>query len=305
MQTIAILSPCYNESSIVESFLNELEETLGHLVDKFIVTLVDDNSTDSTVEILKKFQFKKDNFELKIIKLKSNCGHQEAIRQGLIFLDQLDNNFGKIVVMDSDGEDNPQAILEMLTIESNGIIFVQRGKRSEGQLFKIGYFVYKILFKILTGYKINYGNYSMISRSVLNAISGKHFIHFPGFLSKQKEEKIFVIYDRRKRIDGTSKMNTNSLILHGLYSLVELSEEVIIALIKFFLFILLNIILLFMYVLYARFIAHSAIPGWASFLSLNLITICIVMLSTIMLSLISLAIKKNLNHHNNGYEKIK
>lgn len=305
MKTIAILAPCFNEGVILEIFLKELEDTLEVINGKFLITLVDDRSTDNTQQILTNFKFNKDNFQLNIIKLKSNSGHQEAIRQGLQYLNQIKIQIDYIVVMDSDGEDDPRAILEMLALDRHGIIFVQRGKRSEGIVFRIGYFAYKALFKLLTGQKINFGNYSMFNKEVLSSVSDNFFIHFAGYLSKQKTNKFYITYDRRKRIDGKSKMNTNSLVIHGLYSLIEYSEEVVISLIKLFIIFLITILIMITYVIYTKFIIHTAIPGWASALTSSLITICLIILSTIMLTLIGLSIKKTVNQKKNFYEEIR
>ena len=58
--------------------------------------------------------------------------------------------------MDSDGEDDPIAILELLELTGNPIVFVARKKRKESAKFKILYSFYKFLFLIITGKKINF-----------------------------------------------------------------------------------------------------------------------------------------------------
>ena len=56
--------------------------------------------------------------------------------------------------MDSDGEDDPKYLLELLTktkqAENQKIIFASRLRRNEGIIFNLFYFFYKIIFFVLT-----------------------------------------------------------------------------------------------------------------------------------------------------------
>ena len=58
---ISIIVPCYNEEAILEEFLDELETSTINLEYEFELILIDNNSSDSTWNILsnckKKFAF--------------------------------------------------------------------------------------------------------------------------------------------------------------------------------------------------------------------------------------------------------
>jgi len=304
MNKYLIIAPCFNEHLVIAKFLDELEQKLKATNDSFVVIIVDDGSNDSTIEVLSSYQFTSEKFELKVIGLKFNMGHQEAIRQGLIYSKNLQLDIDGVVVMDSDGEDDPNAIVELIQFRDSDIVFVQRGKRKENLQFKTGYFFYRHLFRAVTGKKIAHGNYSFISPKVLDAIAYQSFIHYAGFLSKQKFNIENFQYDRQKRIDGKSKMNYKNLVFHGLYSLVEYAEEILFSLIKLFGLIFISLIFIGTYVLYSKFISHNAISGWTSAIGANLVISSLVIISTIIIGLLLLSIKKSIHQKNEQYYEI-
>lgn len=298
-----IVTPCFNESKIISSFLDKLNETLKNNSSFFTVIVVDDSSQDLTYEIVKQYKFKSANLDLKSIKLKFNSGHQEAIRQGLIFTKSIPVKFEGIIVMDSDGEDNPEAILKMIEYDNFDIIFIERGKRIESIKFKAGYYLYKMMFSIITGKKITFGNFSLISYDVFNSIVNRKFFHYAGFLSKQKFKIETILFDRSKRIDGKSKMSYNNLVLHGMKSLVEYADELLFFLFKSFAIVFISTIVFGLIILYKKYILEEAILGWASSIGINLISINIIIVGIIIVGLLLLSIKNSITQNEVSYLK--
>jgi glycosyltransferase involved in cell wall biosynthesis len=289
MEKFVIISPCYNEEKVIQKFLNELEKTFITTDKAFTVIIVDDCSTDSTMDQLLGFNFKSEHYELKIIHLKFNVGHQRAIKTGLKYASKIDAR--GYIVMDSDGEDDPEAIRLLVNAAPGDITFVSRGTRRQTLTFKAGYYFYKILFKIISGNQINFGNYSMINRKVLDSTCLQNFDHYPAFLSRLKYQKDYIKFDRRNRIDGKSKMNYNSLVLHGLKSLLEYAEELLFFFIRILVVIFLFSVLFGGYVVYGKFISHKAIPGWSSTMALGLINSILITSGIIVLGLLILSVK--------------
>jgi glycosyltransferase involved in cell wall biosynthesis len=289
MERYVIISPCYNEEDVISIFLNELETIFQQTPYHYTVVIVDDYSTDGTMEKLKEFQFASEKYDLKPIRLKYNLGHQGAIHQGLKYASSIDAN--GYIVMDSDGEDDPQAILKLVKIKDFDIVFVSRGKRKESLFFKLGYYFYRLLFKIISGNKINFGNYSMISKSVVNCIHPQEFVHYSAFLSKQRFKKIFVKFDRRKRIDGKSKMNSNNLIMHGLKSMIEYSDELLFFFMRLLVLISIVMIGYIGYVLYTKFISQKAVSGWSSTITISLVNSMLIISAIIVLGLLIISRK--------------
>lgn len=284
--TFGIVAPCYNEETVIISFLNELLQIIQKCDGNFHIIIVDDGSIDSTRDKLESIVVTLKNVEISILLLNRNLGHQNAISEGLYFAYNQDLDF--VIVMDSDGEDDPQAILELIKLTDQDIVFVSRGKRTESIKFIIFYFLYKGLFFLITGKKVNFGNYSMISRRILKEIGSERFIHFPAFISKLNHPKHFIKYDRRHRIDGSSKMNFDSLVLHGFKSFIEYAENLFFFFLKMFFFLFSGIFIGSIIILYKKYVLKTAILGWTSSLMLSLLIMAILCIGFFVIGLMQL-----------------
>ena len=291
-----IISPCFNENKTVIEFLEKLNEVLATIEKNFLVIIVNDASTDNTIELLDKYRFSTANTRLQILNLEYNIGHQKAIYQGINYASHLDFDFA--IIMDSDGEDDPEVIKELVQNKEADIIHVARKGRQEGLVFRIMYHFYKLLFYIFTGKKINFGNYSLLSKKLIDSIAKTSFIHFPAFILKLKVPNRKLIYaDRNKRYSGKSKMKISSLINHAFKSFVEFSENVLLVFLRLFIFILLILVLLLGYIFYSKFIADTAVPGWASTFSAGLINMALLCFGFFVLGIMQLSFNSRNDYH--------
>jgi len=293
----AIVTPCFNEEKSIVFFLDKLGEVLAGTASKFIVVVVDDCSEDNTLSLLNNYQFLSPAISLTVLRLKFNSGHQSAIYQGLLYANSLPVN--KVIVMDSDGEDDPHAIPLLLDAEEHDIIEVKRGKRNESLSFRIMYFFYKILFRFITGKSMDYGNYCMIDKRIVERIAHTSYIHFPAYLLKQKASKGHVQFDREKRIDGKSKMGLNGLVVHAFKSFIEFGEDLLLIFLKLFIIIIIALLLMAGNVIYQKFFAGTAILGWFSTLMLGLVTLAILCLGFFITGILLL----NLIHQQNSQNR--
>lgn len=266
--SICVVAPCYNEGDVAVRFVEELAQVLQGLGTKCEVLMVDDASTDDTVARLRSITTLPAQVSLRVLELPYNMGHQDAIYQGLC--EAAKGSAVRIVVMDSDGEDDPQAIPQALAQRAS-IVLIARGKRRENWRFKLGYLLYRVLFRVITKRSISFGNFSVIDRRVLQAATDRGFTHYAAFLSKQKAPTAMITSDRRARIDGRSKMGYKSLSIHAFKSLIEYSDEVLALLLKGCAFLSLLSVSGIIYILHEKLFTDRAIPGWASTLILSLI----------------------------------
>ncbi|WP_207423066.1 glycosyltransferase [Desertivirga brevis] len=285
---VTIITPCFNENHTVIAFLKELTDILKDLPFYFNIVVVDDASTDNTLDLLRAFHSPYENVGIRVLTLKYNCNHQGAIYQGFLYSRGLPGD--KFIVMDSDGEDDPAAIRELVYLDDYKVVNVVRGRRRESLWFRLSYRIYKYIFRAITGRSMNFGNYCMIDRSILEKVSNTSFVHLAACLSKQKVEKKQLVYDRRKRIDGKSKMNTTSLIHHAFRSFVEYAEEFLMVFLRIFIVIILAISGLMATVFYRKFISHKAILGWASNISLGLFNSALICIGFFILGILLLNI---------------
>jgi hypothetical protein len=300
-KNIYCLTPVYNDW---ESFAVLIQEISNHKQDlkqyNFFVTAVNDGSTEDLPE---DFDYK--NIPATVLNLKINIGHQRAIAVGLQYIYNEVSDYDFVVVMDSDGEDKPQDIKELINKaeqeQEKKIIFAQRKKRQESTFFKIGYFFYKYLFYFLTGQKISFGNFSVIPRKLLSKVVYQNNIwnHYSGGIIQSKIPFEKVLLDRGKRYKGVSKMNFNSLIIHGLSSIAVYFDFLSIRILRL---TLLGIGICFssvLFILYQKIFTDNAIPGWASSLILIISGIILQLFSvTLIVLLLQLSSRKNISAPN-------
>jgi polyisoprenyl-phosphate glycosyltransferase len=293
LKILHILAPCFNEGSGILLFLENLTQSLirNQVNIPVKIFIFDDGSPDNTKEILLQWKSPTKNISLNILSIGKNLGHQQAIRYGLIYL-ASQKDLEALVVMDSDGEDDPEAITKMIeSLNNNDIVFVRRGKRQEGLRFQISYFFYKILFKFITGNTIDFGNFSLLSKEIVIDLSKQDFIHFASELSKKNIKKAYITWDRKSRLHGNSKMKFQSLINHAFNSLIVYSEELIYLFLKFSIVMIIFCVIFICYILYQKLFTDSAILGWASTIIIGFFNSFIISLGFFVLGLILLKIR--------------
>lgn len=284
---LTIVLPCYNEEKGIIAFLKKLDEALNKINRDFSVVVVDDCSTDQTVSLLKTFTFRLSNATFHLLKMKFNVGHQIAIYNGLRFV--LDTPSESVIVMDSDGEDDPAALSLLVEKKGFDIVEVKRGRRNESIAFKFLYLLYKMLFKLITGKSMNYGNYTMVKTQLLEQLRYDSFIHYPAYLLKLKGSRSHIRFDRAKRIEGKSKMGWHGLFIHSFKSLIEFGEQLLMLFLKLFVFLSLVITILIFNVLYKKMIG-VAVVGWTSTVLIGLFTLAIVSLGFFILGILILQV---------------
>ena len=273
---LAIIAPCLNESGALVPFLSELDQVLARTDSSCVIVLVDDGSLDDTRTKALGFLPSSANVRLELIALPYTMGHQEAIYQGLLYAGSTSAEH--FIVMDADGEDDPSAIVELASIRDASVVFVARGKRSETVGFQLGYGLYRLLFRLVAGRPIRFGNYSMIDRRVLGAVLDRSFVHYAAFLSRQNVPTKVIVRDRRRRLDGRSKMGLDDLGMHALKSLIEYSDRLLALFLKAFLYLSVVFLLSVITIVCIKLFTDLAIPGWASTLSATLLNSMLVCL---------------------------
>ena len=278
-----ILTPIYEDANVAQKLFNEIGKLYSE--DVYIVA-IDDGSLNSIVGIEAITSAKVQGV---VLCLNRNVGHQKAIAIGLNYIATHLNDSRNVVVMDSDGEDTPESIsslLEGIDNEVVDIVVAQRKSRVETIQFRSFYFLYKYIFKLLSGKVINFGNFMAISPLALNRLVTMQelWIHVAGCVLLSKLRLRYCKLDRGARYSGHSKMNLVSLILHGFKSLMIFAEDVLVRVgIACILIALISIVGSILAILLKML--GFATPGWFSVVFGILI---LVFLQTGMLTLMSL-----------------
>lgn len=290
---VYIVIPCYNESVAIFRMLSELEGVLGGVNESFSVVVMDDCSTDDTVSQLMQFNFKATNLKLNVLSTDINLGHQQAIRQALLFVHQQGGR--KAIVLDADGEDDPFVIPQMLAVMDADIVQVQRGKRAETMMFRFCYAWYNFIFNLLIGKKMSVGNYCLINEKVIRLISTQSFFHFGAFLSRLPLKRKRIVSDRRKRMGGESKMTYSRLFYHALKSFIEYGEELITLFLKLTIALVLLFLSFLAIIVYLKFFTDRAILGWASTIGAGLLACTLICAGFFVSGILLLRISQNRN----------
>ncbi len=262
--------------------LSEQYKTTGYIL------AVDDGSVS---ECLSSSDIIECGIDGEVLKIERNIGNQAAISFALKYLQRFQINYDSLIIMDSDGEDSPSDVdqlLQKLERADVDVVVASRSGRHNSTVFKLMYFFYKLAFKLLSGKYIDFGNFMAIRSRHVKRLSyiNDVAIHFPAAVLNSRLRVARVRIARGKRIYGESKMNYSSLILHGVKSLIVLSDTVIVRLIIACSVVILLIILGFFLVLILK-LAGYTITGWASTV---LISLFLILLQVGMFSLLSLLI---------------
>ena len=266
---LVILLPVFNDWPALRKLLGGLDRALapaGHEVD---VLVVDDGSTRPADPPGLAGDFRAIR-RVEVLRLRRNLGHQRAIAIGLAFLEAERPECSGVVLMDSDGEDDPDDVPRLLDrFEREGrsvIVFAERTKRSESNLFRAFYVLYRVAHRALTGHKVRVGNFSVIPRERLGSLvaSSELWNHYAAAALASRQPYATVPTRRATRLDGRSKMNFVNLVIHGLSAISVHSDAIgVRLLIATLAMIGLDLGALALTVV-VRLTTDLAIPGWAT-----------------------------------------
>ena len=214
---------------------------------------------------------------LSLIQLACNLGHQRAIAVGLVEVARA-VGIGRIVVMDADGEDRPEDVAALIDASDNqaeAIVLALRARRSEGVGFRAGYFVYRLLFRLLTGHSIRFGNFCLVPHGFLGALTHNPatWNNLAAAIMRSRLPVVAIETARGERYGGASKMNFFALAVHGLSAISVYIDITLIRVICAALAVGAVALGALAVVLWMKLFAGLAIPGWASTLGASLLVL--------------------------------
>lgn len=226
-QKLVVVTPVYEDRVASSQLFVELKKVFG---DDLYVVVVDDGSVREPVEPASLLAA---GVAGDIVRLRRNVGHQRAIAIGLDHVAEKLLPHQRVVVMDSDGEDVPGTVPQLLAQLENeqvDIVVSQRKSRVETFKFKAFYELYKRLFGALTGRRISFGNFMALKPAAVKRLVAMQelSIHVAGAVLASKLRVQSCPLDRGPRYAGQSKMNFVGLALHGFKGLMVFAEDVMV-----------------------------------------------------------------------------
>lgn len=238
---LSVILPVYNERDNLEYLIPQLVELCLKHTTQFEVLVVDDDSSDNTDELIKKFQ--KKYVHLRYIKRLVNKSLPMSILEGI-----KKSKFQNVLWLDADGSMDMSAVESLLhmffkdqnkffigsrfvvgggykgqTSKKNNIFKIFRNIRNTEDSFVAIYL--SILFNkflesllhsgvkdLTSGFII--GNKKHINKSVFTESNyGEYFVYLVSDLVMRGQEIIEVGYICKPRVFGTSKTSTNFMTL--------------------------------------------------------------------------------------------
>jgi glycosyltransferase involved in cell wall biosynthesis len=212
MKLLSVVLPAYNEAESLTVLIPRVVNAVKQL-GSYEIIIIDDASTDATAEVALSFAMK--NKKVKLLRLASNSGHMAALTAG------LEHSAGQwVITLDSDGQDPPELIPEMLNrcIETNSdICFMVRRNRNNDP-FRHRFFspLFYALLQKATKSKtpLQAADFRIMSRRVVRVLNElpetnkvyRVLVANLGFTATQLE------YSRSQRDLGSSKYGFVSLL---------------------------------------------------------------------------------------------
>ena len=229
MKKVIILIPVYNDWESLDKLLNEINKNIKSFSNiNFECLIVNDASTIQPPELEKPSNL----WSIELLDMIENRGHARCNAFGIRYIFK-NKKFDNLILMDGDGEDRPEEIKSLIEkIEENPSLSVvaKRVKRSEGPFFQFLYQLHKLITFIFTGKNINFGNYSILTRSDVEKLQSKASLwsSYSGSVKKNLKSFNEINSIRGLRYFGPSQMSLLKLVIHSLSIIAVFKYQVFI-----------------------------------------------------------------------------
>ena len=164
---LSVVCPMFNEEAGIAQFLDELRGVLDRADLDYEVILVDDGSTDSSVDLVRAADWQR----CRVLALTRNCGHQVALEAGLSVA-----RGRYVVTMDADGQHPAADVVRMvmLAIEQDlDVVYAVQVERRTDSLGKRTFAgAYYRIVRWLTGVAVanSQADFRLVSDRVLDDV---------------------------------------------------------------------------------------------------------------------------------------
>ncbi len=269
---ISIVIPIYNEEEMLPLLVDRLETLLDGLACEGEVVLVNDGSSDHSIDLLLERAGRDSRF--KVVGLARNFGHQMAATAGLDIA-----RGDAVVLMDGDLQDPPEVVLEMVEKYKEGydVVYARRRKREGDTWVKRGTaWLFYRLMRVLVhrDLPLDVGDFRLMSRSCIETLRSMRELHrfLRGMVTWVGFSQTNVDFIRPARVAGTTKYPVRKMLLFAWNAALSFSA---LPLRLSFLAGFAMMAIAFVYGIYAFYrITQGAfvVPGWMSLIMINCLT---------------------------------
>jgi polyisoprenyl-phosphate glycosyltransferase len=212
---LSVVLPVFNEAEVLTILAGRIAKALWNSGVKFEIIFVNDGSTDGSGPLLD--QLAADCPAVRVVHFARNFGHQAAVQAGLSYA-----RGDAVVLMDSDLQDAPEAIPEMLRRwqEGEDVVYAVRCKRKESGWKRLGFAAFHRLMARSATVPIpaEAGIFGLIDRRIAREIASlpERDRYFPGLRSWVGLRQSGIVVERQARYDETPRVS-----LRGLFRLAK------------------------------------------------------------------------------------
>lgn len=267
-ERLAIVTPVLDDWASFEMLVQHISELYSSSGMSMLVLAIDDGSATSFNSGSLSLPEASCVVELLVLRLTANMGHQRAIAVGLSNIAKR-TDIDAVIVMDGDGEDRPEDIasLRAASLAHPGFaVLADRASRSEGLTFRLFYLAYKLLFRVLTGQTMKFGNFSLFPMIVVRRLvyMPELWNNLAAALLRSRLPFTTVPVHRGCRYASKSKMNLPMLIVHGLSAMAVYIDVIFVRILLVGTLLAGLTALGILIVVLIRLFTEFGVPGWAS-----------------------------------------
>lgn len=260
---VSVVMPVFNEVAVLRTLTELVSRAFAESAYQHEIVYVNDGSSDGSAELLD--EIAASNASVRVLHLSRNFGQQAALQAGLAAADG-----DAVVVMDSDLQDDPQAIPRFLAKWEAGfeVVYAIRLKRKESAIKRL---MFRTFYRVLqsissTPIPVDAGNFGLIDRRVVNELLNlpeasrfypglRHWVGFrqcgePVERAARHDEHPRVSFWQLVRLAKTAVFSFSAVPLGAFYGVAVLSCVVCLGVMGF--------------TLYHKIWTGMAIPGWTS-----------------------------------------
>ncbi len=225
MKLISIVSPCYNEEGNVEVLTDRVREIFAGLPQyRYEHIIIDNHSTDGTVEILRDIARRDSN--VKVILNARNFGHIRSPQHAF-----LDASGDAVIVLLSDLQDPPDMIVDFLREWEAGypiVVAIKSTSDENSLMYRIRSVYYKTVAR-LTDVKVleHFTGFGLYDRRVVDILKRDFRDPQPYFRGQIAEIGLphkELHYNQNRRMRGITKNNFYTLYDMAMLGITNLSK---------------------------------------------------------------------------------
>ncbi len=203
--TFSVVAPVYNEAEVLPEFYRRVAAAMDSTGESWELILVDDGCQDGSTEIIRRLAAEDER--VRPVIFARNFGHQIAVTAGLDY-----SRGAAVVIIDSDLQDPPEVILDMIKKWREGyeVVYAVRAEREGESWFKLATaaFFYRLIYRI-TDVKIpmDTGDFRLMDRKVVDVMNRMRERHrfLRGMSAWVGFKQVGIPYKRAARFAGSTK----------------------------------------------------------------------------------------------------